>query len=115
MPKRKVVITGAAGYVAGRMLQVLRERYDLVLLDVTTRNRDGQEVAGVQVVDLPDRNRDGYRQYFNGADAAIHCGFVRSERGTLDTNYRSEFTNVDMAYNVYQVCLEEGVRRVVVC
>ena len=46
MAKRKVVVTGAAGYVAGRMLPALRERYDLTLLDVRTTNREGQAVEG---------------------------------------------------------------------
>ena len=52
MAKKKVVLTGASGYVAGRMLPALRERYDLTLLDVKTTNREGDEVEGVQVVDL---------------------------------------------------------------
>ena len=38
MSKRKIVVTGAAGYVAGRMLPALQERYETVtLLDVKTR------------------------------------------------------------------------------
>ena len=28
MTKRKIVVTGAAGYVAGRMLPALQERYE---------------------------------------------------------------------------------------
>ena len=115
MPDRKVVVTGAAGYVAGRMLPALRERYDLTLLDVTTRNRPGDEVAGVVLADLTDPSRDAYREHFRGADAVIHCGFVRSRDRTADVRFRDEYTNVGMAYNVYQVSLEEGVRRVVVC
>ena len=39
MKKRRIVLTGAAGYLAGRMLTQLRERYDLVLLDRKTENR----------------------------------------------------------------------------
>ena len=113
MPKRKVVVTGAAGYVAGRMLPALRERYDLTLLDVSTRNRHGVEVPGIQIADLTDSNRDGYRHHFRGADAVIHCGFVRAK--SPEDRYWAERTNVDMAYNVYQTSLEEGVRRVVVC
>lgn len=113
MPRRKVVVTGAAGYVAGRMLPALRERYDLTLLDVSTRNRDGVEVPGIAVVDLTDPNRDLYRHHFRGADAVIHCAFVRAK--CPEDRYWAERTNVDLAYNVYQTSLEEGVRRVVVC
>ena len=46
MAKRKVVLTGAADYLGGRMLPALQERYDLTLLDVKTTNRDGEEVEG---------------------------------------------------------------------
>ncbi len=112
MADRKVVVTGAAGYIAGRMLPALRERYALTLLDVTTRNRADEEVDGVIITDLTDPNRDNYREHFRGADAVIHCGFVRAKSG--EDRYWVERTNVDMAYNVYRVSHEQGVRRIVV-
>lgn len=114
MDKRKVVVTGATGYVAGRMLPALRERYDLVLLDVRTTNRAGDDVPGVNVVDLTNPNRDAYRAFFRDADAVIHCAFVPPPRDGAD-RFPAEYANVGMAYNVYQVSLDEGVRRVVVC
>ena len=52
--KRKVLITGASGYIASRSLPTLRERYELVLLDVKTTNRAGEEVDGIQIADLTD-------------------------------------------------------------
>ena len=113
MAKKKVVLTGASGYVAGRMLPALRERYDLTLLDVKTTNREGDEVEGVQVVDLENSDRDTYRAHFQGADAVVHSGF----KGTVDwqhTDYWKESDNVRMCYNVYQTCVEEGVKRIVV-
>ncbi len=112
MPKRKVVITGGAGYIAGRMLPVLRERYDLTLLDVKTTNREGKEVEGVQIANLLDRNRDAYRHHFKGADAVVHCGFTRAAKPEDD--YWAEADNVNMAHNVYRTCVEENVRRAVV-
>jgi NAD+ dependent glucose-6-phosphate dehydrogenase len=119
MPKRKVVVTGAAGYVAGRMLPALRECYDLTLLDVRTTNRAGEDVPGVQIADLIDPNRDAYRRHFRGVDAVIHCGFTSARRqnagASREANYRAEIQNIEMAFNVYQTSLEEGVRRVVVC
>ena len=115
MGKRKVVLTGASGYVAGRMLPALRERYALTLLDARTTDRDGAEVADVVVVDLLEPERDRYREHFRGADAVIHCGFVSSgSEATAQQRFDNEMANVRMAYNVYQTALEEGVRRVVV-
>lgn len=112
MAKKKVVVTGASGYVAGRMLDALRERYSVVLLDVKATNRDGEEVDGIEIVDLLERDRDLYRGHFSGADAVVHCGFVRGDGP--ENRFWAEHSNVAMAHNVYQTCVEEGVRRAVV-
>ncbi len=122
MAKKRVVVTGAAGYVAQRMLPELRERWDLVLLDVRPTTRDGKTVPGLMVADLTKPDRNEYRQHFRGADAVIHCGFVSAPRldattwqDNSDAKFWAEHTNVGLAYNVCRVALEEGVRRVVVC
>jgi hypothetical protein len=117
MAKPKVVVTGASGKVAGQVLPALRERYDLTLLDVRTTDRQGNEVAGIQIADLVERDRDKYRHHFQGADAVVHFAFVGSSdpaRDEPERRFWNEFANVQMAYNVYQTSLEEGVRRVVV-
>jgi hypothetical protein len=36
MSRKRVLITGAAGYLSRQLLPVFRHRYDLVLLDVVT-------------------------------------------------------------------------------
>ena len=122
MAKKRVVVTGAAGYVAQRMLPELRERWDLVLLDVRPTTRDGKTVPGLMVADLTKPDRNEYRQHFRGADAVIHCGFVSAPgldattwQDNSDAKFWAEHTNVALAYNVCRVALEEGVRRVVVC
>jgi NAD+ dependent glucose-6-phosphate dehydrogenase len=114
MAKRRVVLTGAAGYVAQRMYDALAERYDIVALDA-------RAAPGMTVCDLTDPNRDAYRQHFRGADAVIHCAFVSAPGGdattwrdTGDDKFWAEHQNVVMAYNIYRTALEEGVRRVVV-
>jgi hypothetical protein len=109
--RTKVVVTGASGLIAGQMLPALRERYDLTLLDVRTTDRDGNEVEGIQIADLLDRDRDKYRHHFSGADAVVHSGFVRTD--DPEQRFFAELSNVEMAYNVYQVSWEEKVRRVV--
>jgi len=115
MSKRKVLITGASGYIASLVLPTLRERYDLTLLDVRDVDRSGAPVAGVQLCDLLDTNRDAYRHHFHGADAVVHFGFTRAQDANdPDQRFTAEHANVRMAYNVYQVAWEEGVRRAVV-
>lgn len=122
MAKKRVVVTGAAGYVAQRMLPELRERWDLVLLDVRPTTRDGKTVPGLMVADLTRPDRNEYREHFRGADAVIHCGFVSAPKldattwqDNSDAKFWAEHTNVALAYNVCRVALEEGVKRVVVC
>ena len=118
MARRSVLVTGAAGTIAGQVLPALRERYDLTLLDVRTAGRQGQEIEGIQIADLTGSDRDAYRRHFRGVDVVCHIAFVGSpdprRRGETDAIFRSEMANVEMAYNVYQTALEEGVRRVVV-
>ena len=59
MTKAKVLVTGASGYIASLILPGLRDRYDLTLLDVRTTDRNGQEVAGIQIADLIDTKIQG--------------------------------------------------------
>ena len=47
MAKRRVVITGAAGYVGQRMFKELAERWDVVPIDVTATTRSGEKVPGL--------------------------------------------------------------------
>ena len=48
MTKRKVLITGGTGYVAGRMLAALTERYHLTNLDVKQTKQEGEEIEADQ-------------------------------------------------------------------
>jgi hypothetical protein len=122
MAKRRVVLTGAGGRVAQRMFKALDERWDVVPLDIKTTAHDGTPMPRAIVADLTNPDRNAYRQHFKGADAVIHCGFVRAPGMTADSwqdnsdaKFQAEHANVGMAYNVYRTALEEGVRRVVVC
>jgi hypothetical protein len=112
MERRKVVVTGATGVIASKILPGLSERYDLVLVDKKTTDPSGSDVSDVVSVDLLDRDRSAYREIFAGAYAVIHSGFVRSS--APENRFWAELDNVAMAYNVYQACVEAEVRRAVV-
>lgn len=120
MSRRCVVLTGAAGYIAQRMLPELRNRWDIVPIDVKITTKGGQPIPGLQVADLTRPDRNEYRHHFRGADAVIHSAFIRapgldasSFRDNSDAKFWAEYQNVVLAYNVYRTALEEGVRRVV--
>jgi hypothetical protein len=114
MSKRKLLVTGASGLIAGQVLPALRDRYELTLTDIKNTNRQGKVIPDVQIADLTELNREAYRHLFTGKDIVVHCGYVRPADNKADARFYSEFGNVGMAYNVYQTALEEGVQRVVV-
>jgi hypothetical protein len=124
--RKRVVITGAAGSVIGRVLPTLREEYDLVLLDVYDTDSTGRKIEGMQKVDLVNPNRDDYRAYFKGADVVIHTAYMFSQRMNAqdpswlspgkagDSQFKLASGDIQMAYNVYKTAQEEGIKRVVV-
>lgn len=116
MAKRRVLVTGASGYVASLMLPTLRERYDCILVDVRDTDRHGVPIEGVRIADLTHDDLDANRELFRGIEAVIHLGYASpppGHRGFDKESYYAERRNVNMAFHVYQLALEEGVRRVV--
>ncbi len=110
-----VVVTGAAGYIAAQLVPVLAERYELRLLDVQDRDRDGNVVPGISIVRLDDPDLDSYREHFHGADGVVHLAYNKGPSGGFKSRgYEQERVNLDMAQHAYQLAMEEGIGRVVV-
>jgi hypothetical protein len=123
MKRKRVLITGAGGYLSRQLLPEFRERYELVLLDRTKP----ADIDDVIAVDLSDPDIEAYREHFREVDAVVHN--VRSVREGVDTGaprqwlaerapsdldgYYVERTSLDMAYHVFRLAQEEGIRRVV--
>jgi nucleoside-diphosphate-sugar epimerase len=110
---KKVLMTGAAGYIADQMLPTFRERYDTVLIDVTDVNRRGERVQGIIIADLIDPDRSKYARHFKGVDAVVHLGYKRRAGESPLDDFFDEKQNVEMAYNVFRCAYEAGVPRVV--
>ena len=110
---QKILMTGAAGYIASQLLPAFRERHEMVLVDVKTEDRQGERVEGVVTADLIDPDRSKYAHLFEGVDAVVHLGHRgRSGANPLD-HFVDEKQNVEMAYNVFRTAYDAGVRRVV--
>jgi hypothetical protein len=125
--RKKVVITGATGSVISRVLPSLHEAYDLVLLDLYNTDRSGRPIEGVCPADLVNPNRDDYRAYFKGADVIVHTAYTFSPRldspgenswlragSSAGPRFNRAIDDIRMAYNIYSLAIEEGVKRVVV-
>jgi hypothetical protein len=111
--RRRVLLTGATGYIAGQLLPAFRERYDLRLIDVKGTDASGNNVEGVEAFDLLSDDDATLEPLFSDVDVVVHCGHLKPEGDDPETLYRGERRNVDMMQRVYQLALDQGVERVV--
>ena len=141
MAKKKLLVTVAGGYLSSLLLPALSKRYEFVILDA---RREGGRGAGkvdpnrgdpiavfrdtIVKVDLADPDIKKYRAYFKDVDAVIYNGWIHRD-ATLSNapvqwledrpannpdSYYQERDNLDMAFHVFKLTIEEGVRRVIV-
>lgn len=109
--RRRVLVTGAAGYIAGQLLPALRENYALTLVDVTsTHARTGETVPDVEVLDVLDDPAGRLDELCREVDTVVHCG-MRPPAG--EPSYAAERVNVDMTARIYEAAAAGSVRRVV--
>ncbi len=113
MPKLRVLLTGATGYIAGQLLSVFRDRYDLRLIDNRRENGAGQPVDGVEVLDLLSASSTELESIFTGVDVVVHSAYHRPDGSDPQNQYDGERRNIDMMQRVYQMALDHGVGRVV--
>ena len=110
--KKKILITGATGYVASQILPYMVDNYETVLLDTRSCDRAGKKLEGINVVDLIDSDRSKYSHFFENVDGVIHLAYKRRSGIALD-HYYDEKDNVSMAYNVLRCSYDYDVKRVV--
>ena len=113
----RVVIVGGGfgGLHAARGLR--KAPVEVTLVDARAEDRHGHPVEGIRLANLADQDLEAHRDLFRGIDTVVHLAYVHPATGQGSgtvASYRAEAMNVDMAYLVYQLALEDGVRRVVV-
>ncbi|QIN83756.1 NAD-dependent epimerase/dehydratase family protein [Rubrobacter tropicus] len=113
MNSLRVLLTGATGYIAGQLLPALREGHDLRLIDVRDTDGSGNRIEGIEILDLLSADEAELAPLFSGVDAVVHCGHSKPEGESPRAQYEGERRNLDMMQRVYQLSLDNGVRRVV--
>jgi hypothetical protein len=111
--RRRVLLTGATGYIAGQLLPAFRDRYDLRLIDVRETDASGNSVEGVETFDLLSDEDATLESLFSDVEVVVHCGHFKPEGDDPEALYKGERRNVDMMQRVYRLALEQGVERVV--
>jgi nucleoside-diphosphate-sugar epimerase len=72
--RRRVLLTGAAGYIAGQLLPAFRERYDLRLIDVRETDASGNGVEGIEAFDLLSDEDPTLEPLFSDVDVESIAG-----------------------------------------
>ena len=106
-PKRKSLITGAAGRIGSSLADLLKDRYDLRLHYHHTVP-DRKPTQDFMIADVS--KYDEIVPLMEGIDAVVHMAGDPSTRATWE-NVRAR--NIDGVYNVYEAARAAGVRRVV--
>jgi len=110
----RAFVTGATGFIGGRVARVLRERGDDVVALVRNPQRAetlrsmGCELAPGELSDI-----DSLRTGMHGCDAAFHVAAMYKVGVTGDECEQMRAANVDGTRNVIDAALASGVGRVV--
>lgn len=109
----KILVTGATGFLGGRLARVLREeRHEVTGMGRNEPAGRRLEQDGVRFVSAELGDAEAVRRVFDSAefDVAVHCGAYSASWGR-DADFRA--ANVEGTANVAEACLRSGVPRLV--
>ena len=105
----RVLISGGSGYQARFIIERLREKYELTILD---RVKPGGGCSDLAFVEGDVTKYDDVRRACEGQDAVVHLIALVRERGGKTA---SDFADIMVkgTWHVAQACVEQGVKRLV--
>jgi nucleoside-diphosphate-sugar epimerase len=106
---RKVLITGAAGYLAGFVIERLRAQYELTLTDRIERRQD---IGGVPFILGDITSYADVERACAGQDAVVHLAALVRERFDKPHTLFADVMVKGM-WNVAEACKKQGVKRLV--
>ena len=109
-PARKtVLVTGAAGALAKRVIARLHGHYDVVAVDFRKKVETDAGIASYKI----DMQKRGFEDVFlqHKIDAVIHIGRIFAHEQTRQNRYNA---NVLGSKRLFELCLKYGVRQLLV-
>jgi nucleoside-diphosphate-sugar epimerase len=107
----RVFLTGATGFIGGRIAEKLVERGDEVVALVRSPEKAGPlREMGVEIAEGDITDRESMRAPMAGADAVMHVA-AWFEIGSRDPREVAERINVEGTRNVLDLMLELGIPR----
>lgn len=104
MPKKRILITGAAGNIGTKLSSAFAAKYDLILLD-----RKKIDVPTAICADLSTYDKN-WATYFEHISAVIHLAANPNERARWQELIRD---NIDSVLNVCHACVKNKVARLI--
>lgn len=109
MSIKKILITGAAGYLAQFVIERLHTSYHLTLTDILEPEED---FGGINFIKADVTNASEIEAACAGQDAVIHLvALVRERHGKPNTLYADVM--VKGTWNVAEACVRQGVQKLV--
>ena len=107
MARKRVLITGAAGFIGSYIRETFDDRYTMRLADIAEiENPHGHEVLKADIADL-----DQMQRTCEGMDTVVHLAADRSPSADFYETLLS--LNIIGTYNVFQAAKDQGCERVV--
>jgi nucleoside-diphosphate-sugar epimerase len=115
---KKVLITGANGYVASKIIPHLEKKFDLTLVDIEFNKSFNSKTIKIN---LSESSINDIEKIVIGHQFIIHLAYIRAdqERDPNDTNneidaFDQENKNIIMANKIYKAALTQNIDRVIV-
>ena len=107
MTSRKIVVTGGSGRLGRFVVERLKARYDVQVIDIRPSDVEGVETVNVDVTDL-----GALTEAFKGVDAVVHLAAVPNPRtSSPEMCFR---VNTQGTWVALQAAEDAGVKRVIV-
>jgi NADH dehydrogenase len=105
--KKKVLITGATGFIGRRLAALLIDKYAVRCLVRDASRAKGLLPAGVELVTGDMTDAASLKAAVSGANAVVHLAALKGDEADIVA------VNVGGAHNLVEACRAAGVKRVI--